>query len=72
MHIKAFKNGPLISHLFFVDDCLLFAQAKSNQVHLIKEELDAFCLASGLKVNIQKFKFNVSSNIHKVKIDKFH
>ena len=34
--------------------------------------LDQFCLASGLKVNIQKSKFSVSANMHRWKIDQFH
>jgi len=33
------NNGPTISHLFFVDDCLLFTIAKVFQVRLVNEDL---------------------------------
>lgn len=69
--IKVSKEGPMVSHLFFVDIYLLCAQAKSNQVHLIKEVLDSFCLTFGLEVNIQKSKFNESSNIHRQRLINF-
>lgn len=51
------RNGPGLSHLFFVDDVLLFVKAKNNQVKLLKEILDNFCRASGLKVNEAKSIF---------------
>lgn len=65
------RTGPAISHLFFVNDCLLFAQAKAAQVRLIKQTLDDFCKASGLKANIQKSQFLVSRNVSQVKIAKY-
>lgn len=65
------KRGPLISHLFFVDDCLLFTQAKTSQVKLVKEVLRDFCHASGLNVSIHKSIFLPSKNISKAKVDKF-
>jgi hypothetical protein len=37
------KHGPSISHILFVDDCLLFTQAKTYQIK-------QFCLAYELKV----------------------
>lgn len=69
--IKISKDGPAISHLFFVDDCLLFTQAKSSQVKLVQEVLQKFCLASGLKVSVQKTRFLVSKNVTIAKISKF-
>lgn len=69
--VKVDRNGPSISHLFFIDDCLLFTEAKSSQVQLVKEVLDIFCKASGLKVNLQKSRFMSSNNISHVKIQKF-
>ncbi|PNY04054.1 ribonuclease H, partial [Trifolium pratense] len=69
--VKISRNGPAISHLFFADDCLLFTQAKSSQARLVKEVLCAFCHASGLKVNIQKSRFMVSTNMSRIKVAKF-
>ncbi|RZB47224.1 hypothetical protein D0Y65_051028 [Glycine soja] len=48
--IKVSDGGPEISHLFFVDDYLLFTKASCSQVRLVKEVLDAFHKAFGLKV----------------------
>lgn len=69
--VKVSKNGPAISYLFFVDDCLLFTQAKSSHGRLVKEVLDAFCHASGLKVSIQKTRFMAFKNMSRGKISKF-
>lgn len=41
--LKASRNGPRISYLFFVDDLLLFAEAGQDQVNCIKDCLDRFC-----------------------------
>ena len=37
------RNAPKISHLFFVDDLVLFAKASCDQVASITRVLDAFC-----------------------------
>lgn len=41
--VKISKNGPAISHLFFVDDCLLFTQAKASQARIVRDVLHDFC-----------------------------
>lgn len=47
--IRVARGGPLISHLAFVDDVLLFAEASEGQIILIKYLLDLFCKWSGQK-----------------------
>lgn len=69
--VKVSRIGPAISHLFFVDDCLIFTHAKSSQVKLVEEALKHFCTTSGLKVNIQKTKFHASKNVPRTKVSKF-
>lgn len=69
--IRIDRNGPAISHLFFADDCLLFTQAKSSQVRLVQEVLHTFCLASGLKINVQKSSFIASRNVPRSNISQF-
>lgn len=69
--VRVNKNGPPISHLFFVDDCILFTNAKSSHINLVKGVLDNFCKASGLNVNLQKSRFMTSYNMSHVKIDMF-
>ena len=48
------KVARVISHLFFLDDCLLFIKAKAAQVQLLNKVLQLFCEASRLKVNLEK------------------
>ena len=47
--IKASRNGPSFSHLFFVDDLLLCAEASSSCCSTITRILKDFCLQSGQK-----------------------
>lgn len=71
MASKIAKDGPQLSHLFFADDCLLFTQAKTSQVKIVKEVLREFCNAFRLKVSVQKSRFLVSKNIPRAKVTKF-
>lgn len=50
-------KGDLRSPIyFFADDVLLFCQASSEQVQLVASLLQNFCIASGLKINMNKSK----------------
>jgi hypothetical protein len=51
-----------------VDDCLLFAKATSSQARIIKDVVQSFCLASGMRINIQKSKFLTSKNHSRTKV----
>ena len=48
------RNGPRISHLFFVDDTLLFCKAELKEVQTIQNILQKYELASGQKINLGK------------------
>ncbi|XP_072054489.1 secreted RxLR effector protein 78-like [Arachis hypogaea] len=52
--MKAGQRGPQISHVLFVDDLLLFAEATENQMKVALETLDKFGAASGFKINAEK------------------
>ena len=52
--IECSKNGPMISHLQFADDTLIFSDASIESLKNIKSALIAFHLASGLQVNFHK------------------
>lgn len=61
--LKAGKNGPLIFHLMFVDDLLLFGQASCDQIKCVKGVLDKFCAMSGQNVSAEKTSMLFSRNV---------
>ena len=61
--IKASKNGPSFSHVFFANDFMLFAKANTKNSEAIVEVLDNFCTLAGQKVNLAKSRVLFSPNI---------
>ena len=43
--MKLCCHGSPLSHMFFTDDLLLFAEASENQMDVIMRSLDQFCIA---------------------------
>ncbi|CAL8991787.1 unnamed protein product [Prunus brigantina] len=64
--IKTSRNGPNVSHLFFADDLVLFAEATPCQARVMKDCLDLFCSASGQTVNFAKSAIFCSPNTCKM------
>lgn len=58
--IKASRNSPSLSHLFFADDLILFAQANHTNCATVMAVLSEFCEVSSQKVNLLKSKLFVS------------
>ena len=67
--LKASKKNLGISHLFFVDDLMLFAKANKARAKSIKKVLSKFCKELGQLESAEKFRIyfspNVPSNIRK-------
>ena len=61
--IKMGRRGVPLSHLFFADDLIVFSQANSQQVQVIKQILNTFSKASRQKVNQNKTVVLFSNNI---------
>ena len=57
------RNGVPLSHLFFADDLLLFAEASVEQTSIISSVLDSFCYSFGSKVNKSKTLIYFSKNV---------
>ncbi|KAL5858823.1 hypothetical protein ACOSQ4_000119 [Xanthoceras sorbifolium] len=59
--IAVSRGGPLISHLFFADDLILFGHATFQQAESMKLCLDRFCGSSGQEVSFSKSRVFCSS-----------
>ncbi len=63
LHGARVVNGaPVVSHLFFVDDCFLFFQANTEEARIIKSILAIYGAASGQRVNFNKSSISFSGN----------
>ena len=53
--IKGLKLGKslFLTHLFFVEDVLLFCDGSRRDASKLKEILDLYCTATGMRVNLQ-------------------
>lgn len=56
------RRGPQISHLFFIDDSILFGEATLRRAQTIKRILKKYEEASGPCVNYEKSTAFYSSN----------
>lgn len=61
--IIASRGGPKISHLFFADDLVMFAEASIEKIEIIKQCLDLFCNASKERVNFEKSNIFFSKDV---------
>jgi hypothetical protein len=61
--IKICRNTPIISHLFFADDCFLFFKSTTNEATVLKNILSVYEVASGQTINLQKSEFYCNRNV---------
>lgn len=65
-NLKGFRINNhclVISHLFFVDDSLIFCRENKRECGTIKEICKCYEEASGQKINLDKSMFMVSKNV---------
>ena len=60
--VAIYRNGPKVSHLFFVDDSVLFCSAKEEECQKILDILAIYERGSGQKINREKTNIFFSSN----------
>jgi hypothetical protein len=61
--IKAGRHGPVVSHLMFADDLLLFGEANERQMQCVMDTMETFCSMSGQEVSIEKTSILFSRNV---------
>ena len=61
--LEASKHNMEISHLFFVDNLILFAKADKSGAESIKDVLNKFCKESGQVVSVEKSRIYFSPNV---------
>lgn len=47
-------TAPILTHLFFADDAIIFGQANKEEIYQIINIFNVFTAASGQKINLQK------------------
>ncbi|XP_019198912.1 PREDICTED: uncharacterized protein LOC109192673 [Ipomoea nil] len=60
--IKLASNGPVLTHLCFADDMVLFTEVSVAQIEVVKNVLDRFCAASGQRISLNKSQVLFSKN----------
>ena len=63
--IQLSKIRPNLSHLFFADDLILFAEAWMGQIKAVMKCLEIFCSMSSQKVSLHKSSIFFSKNVAK-------
>ncbi|RYR51692.1 hypothetical protein Ahy_A06g026672 [Arachis hypogaea] len=61
--IKLAPTAPSITYLFFADDCIIFAEAKEEEVYQIIQVLNQYTEASGQRINLEKSGISFGSII---------
>lgn len=65
--VKVSQSGPSISHLLFVNDCILFGETSLRDVRTFKEVLQEYKINSGQCFNLEKCLVFFNSNLEEDK-----
>jgi len=60
---KICRQAPSFSHLLFADDCFLFFKATKDQVHVMKNILSTYQLASGQAISLPQSEIYCRRNV---------
>ena len=55
MHgVRANRVGPVVTHLIYADDIILFSRAKLAEIQALEQCVRTYCLWSGQQLNKDK------------------
>ena len=58
------RHGPRVSHLFFIDDSVLFCRATKDECQRVLDILAVYERGTGQKINREKTNILSSNTIH--------
>ena len=58
------RHGPRVSHLFFIDDSVLFCRATKDECQRVLDILAVYERGTGQKINREKTNISSSNTIH--------
>ncbi|KAL5789913.1 hypothetical protein ACOSQ2_004801 [Xanthoceras sorbifolium] len=61
--MRCCHGSPLMSHLFFADDSIVFCRASVQNCEKLKQILNVYEKASGQRINLQKSNITFSPNV---------
>lgn len=61
--VKICRDAPVISHLFFADDSIIFTKASLQECSILANIISTYERASGQKVNYDKTQISFSKNV---------
>lgn len=61
--LRIARDAPVINHLLFADDCMLFVKAELGQLANLKKVLSDYERFAGQRVNYDKSEITGSSNM---------
>jgi len=61
--IKVAQSAPVVSHLLFADDSLLFFGANTENAQEINDVMETYCQASGQQINMDKSSIHFAKGV---------
>lgn len=61
--IKISRGSPLITHIMFADNLIIFCKANERDALEVKKVLDLFCKLSRQSINQEKSSIHYSQNV---------
>jgi len=61
--IKVAPSAPVVSHLLFADDSLLFFGANLENAQVINDVMETYCRASGQQINMDKSSIHFAKGV---------